>query len=544
LKTVYLSNSNGNNTVGLFLLALLAILIVWLATSLGIGINPDSTVYIDAARSLLEGHGLFVLTGSGDMKPLTHYPPLYPALLALLTHAGSLLGGVSIETVARVLNSFLFGASVLLVGFTVKDYARNSYWLPVLGALLTLTAPDTVGIHTFALTEGLFIFLSLSGLVSLSRYIQTKRGAWLVVSAAAIAMALLTRYVGIALIFTGVFVLLIVNGRTLRCRCTEALSFGLISCAPMALWAVRNMRLGSGVSDREFVFHPAGLRQIAAGFSTVSTWLLAGKVRTDLRIFFFVVEIVAASLFVYYLRRRRRAQVLVQKNNSDKADPVETLRPRAGSSPLAIILLVFIVSYLGFLIFTASFVDADTVPDARALAPVHVAAIVLVCGLAWKAFEFFRERRVIRTTFVALAIVFVVSYSTRGAIWFIQTRQDGQGYASRAWKESETISRIRNLPAGVPIYSNGYDAIHYLADRPAVYIPEKIKHGTGRDNENYEAEVESMGRALKERSGVLVYFNKFPERWFLPSDAELKEQLKLRGVETNPDGSIYVGTDR
>jgi hypothetical protein len=380
--------------------------------------------------------------------------------------------------------------------------------------------------------------------VSLSRYIQTKERAWLVVSAAAIAMALLTRYVGIALIFTGVLVLLIVNGRTLRRRCTEALSFGLISCAPMVLWAVRNFRLGSGVSDREFVFHPAGLRKIAAGLSTVSTWLLLGKVRTDLRIFFFVVEIVAASLFVYYLRRRRRAQVLAQKNHRDEAASGETLRRGADSSPLAIILLVFIVSYLGFLIFTASFVDADTVPDARALAPVHVAAIVLFCGLAWKAFEFFRERKAIRTTFVALAIVFVVSYSTRGAIWFIQTRQDGQGYTSRAWKESETIARIRNLPNSIPIYSNGYDAIYYLTNRPAIYLPEKVKHGTGRDNENYEAEVQSMGRVLKEGSGVLVYFNKFPERWFLPSESELKQQLKLRGVETNSDGSIYVATDR
>jgi hypothetical protein len=543
LKTVYLNNSNANNTVPLYLLAVLAILIVSLATPFGIGINPDSTVYIDAARNLLEGQGLVVLTGSGEMNPLTHYPPLYPAVLALFTRAGSLLAGVSIESVARVLNSFLLGANLLLVGVAIKDYVRDSYWLPFLGALLTLTAPDVVGIHTFALTEGLFIFLSLSGLVSLSRYLQTKRGPCLVVSAAAIAMALLTRYVGIALIFTGVFILLIINGRTLRRRCLEALIFGLISCAPMALWVVRNTRSGEGLSDREFVFHSAGLRQIVAGFSTVASWLLLGKVRTDLRIIFFVVEIAAASLFIYYLRRRRRAHILVQENHPEKASAGETLR-MGRSSPLPIILLIFIVSYIGFLIFTALFVDADTVPDARALVPVHVAAIVLVCGLAGKTFEFFSERRTIRTTFVTIAIVFVVSYSIRGAIWFTPTRQDGQGYASRAWKESETISHIKNLPPGVPIYSNGYDAIHYLTNRPAIYISEKVKHGTGRVNENYKSEVESMGRALDERSGVLVYFNKFPERWFLPSESELKQQLNLRSVEINSDGAVYVGTDR
>jgi hypothetical protein len=538
-----LTKTTGNNTAVLVLLAGLAVVIVWLATRFGIGVMPDSTVYLDAARNLLQGRGLVVLTGRGQFRPLTHYPPVYPAVLALLTRAGSLLGGVSIETVARVLNSFLFGANVLLVAIAIRDYARDSYWSPLLGALLAFTAPDIAGIHTLALTEGLFIFFSLSGLISLSRYILTRRGAWLVLSSVAIAMALLTRYVGIALVFTGVLVLLFVNGRNFGRRCLDALGFGLIACAPMALWAIRSIRVGEGVSDREFVFHPAGLRQIVVGLSTVSSWLLLGKVRSDLRIFFFVVEIVAAGLFVFYLRRRRQAQVAVEEYHPDNAATGGIFRTRRGSSPLLIILLIFIVSYLAFLIFTASFVDADTVLDARALLPVHVAAIVLVCGLARKTFESFKERSAIRTTFVALAIIFVVSYSTRGAIWFMHTRQDGQGYASRAWRESETITQVKKLPAGVPIYSNAYDAIYYLTNRPAIYIPEKVKHGTGLDNENYATEVASMGREIKERNGVLVYFYTLPERWFLPSEAELKQQLNLRNMDINSDGSVYAGTD-
>lgn len=530
----------------LFLLAVLAIVTVWLATPFGIGINPDSTVYIDAARNLLNDRGLVALTGRGEFKPLTHYPPLYPSVLALLTRVGFLLGGLSIESVARVLNSFLFGANVLLVGIAIRSYVRDSFWLPILGALLTLTAPDIAGIHTFALTEGLFIFLSLSGLVSLSRFIESERRAWLTASAAVIALALLTRYVGVTLVLTGVLVLLFVNGRSLRRRCFDALGFGLIACAPMALWAVRNMRVGSGMTDREYGFHLVRLRQIAAGLSTVSSWLLLGKVRTDYRAIFFVVEVAAASLFVIYLLRRSRANALVNKDHPDDAaaDEARALRKRRSSSPLPIIFLVFIVSYVAFLIFTAFFVDADTVLDARALVPVHVAAIVLVSGLAWKVSESFRPRRSIQIAFVALAIMLLGSYSIRGAMWFMQARQDGQGYASRAWKESETIAHVKNLPAGVPIYSNGYDAIHYLTHRPAIYLPEKVKHSTGRENEIYDAEVESMGKALTERSGLLVYFNTFPERWFLPSEVELKQRLKLRSVGTNFDGSVYEWTDR
>jgi 4-amino-4-deoxy-L-arabinose transferase-like glycosyltransferase len=526
----------------LLLLALTAVAIVILATRFGIGITSDSTVYLEAGRNLLNGRGLIALTAKGELEPLTHYPPLYPAILALLTRVGFLLGGLSIESTARVLNSFLFSANVLLVGIALRRYARDSYWLPILGALLTLTAPDIIAIHTFALTEGLFIFLGLSGLVFLSRFIDTDQRAWLIASAAVIALALLTRYVGVTLALTGVLVLLFVNGRTLRRRCSDALFFGLIACAPMALWAVRNMGHSSGMTDREFGFHPVRLRQIVAGFSTVSTWLLLGKVRTDYRIVVFVAEVVAASLFVIHLLRRTRASALGNKEHPDiaTADEAGTLRKRR-SSLLPIIILVFIVAYVAFLIFTAFFVDADTVLDHRTLVPVHVAAIILICALAWKVFATLREVRPPRIAFVALAIILLGSYSIRLGGWLIEARQDGQGYASRAWKESKTIARVKNLPAGVTIYSNGYDAIYYLTGRPAIYLPEKTNHNTGRPNENYETEVEEMRRDLEQGKTVLVYLKTLPERWFLPSEAELVQRLRPRRVEPTVDGSILSG---
>jgi hypothetical protein len=540
------SQFSKTNDLGIvFALAVLAAIVIWLATRFGIGVTPDSTVYIDAAQKLLDGRGLVVLKASGEWKPLTHYPPLYPSVLALLARVGDFLGGFSIETVARSLNSVLFGANVLLVGMAIRSYARDSYRLPILGAALTLTAPDIAGIHTFALTEGLFIFLSLSGLFSLARFIDTGRRAWLIASAAVIALALLTRYVGVTLVFTGVLVLLFVNGRTFRKRCFDALSFGLIACLPMALWVVRNMHVGDGSTDREYDFHLVRLRQIAAGLSTVSAWLLLGKVRTDYRVIFFVVEVAATSLFVIYVLRKSRANALVYKDHPDDAAAEEAgeLDKSRSPSPLPIVFLVFIVSYVAFLIFTTFFVDADTVLDDRALVSVHVAAIILGSCFAWKIFVPVEQRRAIRLAFVVLAIVFVGSYAFRGARWFLRVRQDGQVYSSRAWRESETIARIRNLPVGVPIYSNGYDAVYYFTGRPAIYIPEKINHATGRQNENYESEVKKMSTDLKQRNAALVYFHTLPERWFLPSEAELVQRVKPRRAESNLDGSIFTGGD-
>jgi hypothetical protein len=203
------------------------------------------------------------------------------------------------------------------------------------------------------------------------------------------------------------------------------------------------------------------------------------------------------------------------------------------------ILAVFTVCYLLFLVFTSSFIDADTVFDSRALAPVHVTAIVLGCCLAWKLVRPLKDRHPLRIAFVALAIILLGSYTTRSARWFIQARRDGQGYASRAWTESKIVAHVTRLPAAVPIYSNAYDALYYLTGRPAIYLPEKVIHGTGRENQNYETELESMHRVMEDRGGLLVYFNSMPERWFLPSESDLKSRLPLTEIVSAPDGSIY-----
>ena len=80
------------------------------ATRLGAGISPDSTVYVDAANNLKMGRGLSVQSGPDEFTPLTHFPPLFPALLALL---GSL--GFDASSGARWLNVLLFGGNIFLL---------------------------------------------------------------------------------------------------------------------------------------------------------------------------------------------------------------------------------------------------------------------------------------------------------------------------------------------------------------------------------------------------------------------------------------------
>src|SRR5947199_2924884 len=106
-----MSNQSLKAVVVIVFLGVAGALIILLMTPHGVGITPDSTVYLDAAASLSRGAGLNVWSNAGELTPLTHYPPLYSSLLALLGKAGATL-----EVSARLLNAILFAITILLVG--------------------------------------------------------------------------------------------------------------------------------------------------------------------------------------------------------------------------------------------------------------------------------------------------------------------------------------------------------------------------------------------------------------------------------------------
>lgn len=507
--------------------ALLAVLIVILVTKFGIGITPDSTVYIEAARNLLNGRGLIALTAKGELGPMTHYPPLYSSLLALIG-----LTQITIEVAARWLQAILLGANVLMVGLTIARYARDSFWLPIVGALLMLTAPDVLSIHALVLTEPLFILLAVSCLVTLARFLETDRWWFLLIAAALAALAVLTRYVGAAVIITGLIALLLVGKHDWRKRFGSAIVFGAVACAPILMWMLRNSRLTGGPTDRQMVIHSPGLKQIVVAMSTLSSWLLLGKVRGDLRVGFFIAEVVMAAFFVLYLLKESR------QSSGGSVSAGITHHPGPDVAKLSLVLVIFIISYVGFLVITATLFDI-VMFDERTLVPVHVVSIILVIGLVARLLPRVQTRRAIRLAFSLMALALLDSYTLRAANWFTQTRPDGQYYAGSIWKDSNTIARLRSLPPNIPIYSNGYDAIYYLTGRPAVLIPAKTVFVTGQPNQDYEAELERMRRALRDQRGVLVYFNTLPERWFLPTESELKTRLSLTEIAKSSDGSIW-----
>ena len=151
-------------TCMLAILAISAMAILYISTPVGAGLANDSVAYIAGARSLLLGKGYSDIWLDSSLEPVTHYPPL----LSLSLSALGLLGIDPLRG-ARILNIFLFGINTALMGLLGWRMTRSSMAAVWLAALFMLNAA-MLRVHVFALSEPLYLFLSLLAFLCFDHY--------------------------------------------------------------------------------------------------------------------------------------------------------------------------------------------------------------------------------------------------------------------------------------------------------------------------------------------------------------------------------------
>jgi len=221
-------------------------------TSNGSGISPDSLGYIETSQSLLEGKGFYYLG-----EPMTHWPPVYPSLLALV----GFFQDDKIQ-VARWLNAFIYAINIFLIGFCAYTFTRRSLLALSCAVLLFMSSETMISIHSMAWTEPLFILFLLSGILLLSIYIVRSKIYALVFASLSIGLAFATRYIGITL-FPAVFICILLLGRhSFVNKIRDMLILSFISLAPIAIWMARNALFTDNLTDRSIIFHPITLSDI------------------------------------------------------------------------------------------------------------------------------------------------------------------------------------------------------------------------------------------------------------------------------------------
>ena len=481
----------------------------------GLGLSPDSVVYIGAARSLLTGHGFTLPGESALFSPITHYPPLYSSLLALIgSLAADPLDG------AIWLNVAAFSTNIYVAGFLLFA-VLGSWQLALLASLFTLTAFPLVQAHTMAWSEALFIMLELLSILLLLRHLEKPRTQSLLLASAVAGVSLLCRYAGFALVASGILGIVFLGAREQRDKLIDAGLFAGIAVLPTALWAARNWHLGGNTFNRNVSFHPIGLEKIFDIPAVLGGWFSFWLPTYDAPVILWFALVITG--FVLPFRHFRKAKFLDLRQ----------------TDTLLVFILIVVVSYLAMLSLSLSFLDAQIPVDSRTLSPIYVPSMILLIALSAR-FVFARESLLHARLLVSACLALLLAAQLQSSVnWLRFNHQNGIGYAGRVWRESQTLNRLKRMMPATVLFSNAPDVLYTLLNEPAVMIPRKTHTDTNLPNRQYLAQTAELTRRLKEESGLLVYLHRVDWRWYLPAAEELERTLSLHVVARENDGVIY-----
>jgi hypothetical protein len=494
-------------------------------TRQGIGTSPDSVVYLGSARNLLDGYGLSVPYGPAINLPMTHYPPLYPLLIALSgAFSADLLQG------ARVIHILLFGANLFLIGLIINSLLPGNLWMLAVGLALMFASQTMLIIHAMAWSEPLFIFLGFSGLYFLANYLRLSQRLQLSVSAVLIGLTFLTRYAGVAFLMSGALAILLFGRKSLRHKFIDVILFGAVSCLPTAVWMVRNMILSGTLTNRELLFHPINTGHLVQFVDILSTWVsvplsIPAKARLVLLLGAF-----AFALWFYFWQRHKRAGSAPRGDSSSG---------QAKTPELLMVIVLFVIIYIFFIIFSISFIDANTPIDERILSPVFVGGWIVILYLAGRFLVLKEVPRFAKLLAILALGLISFSYLLQGVEWLSENQSTGFGYSGLKWEQSETLNQVMNLSPGLLVYTNRPEPIYLASSRPVMQLPNSQNSATQQGNPQYRLELEQVREQLEQAGGIVVYFTELPQS-SISEEEHLREILGLCLWMESGDGRIYT----
>lgn len=483
------------------LLAVLGTFLVLYATPQGLGLSDDSIGYIAGARSILSGDG-YRASWLASNKPVTHFPPGFSSVLALVG-----LSGLDPLRGTRFVNSLLFGANIFLLGLIGWRMTKSQVAGIVL-ALLFLANASLFRIHTTAMSEPLYIFLTLASFLSFSQYFPlslqsrgdalslSKEGAgriWLIISAILTAFAYLTRYAGLALLATFIVALILLHDTWHKRLISAGIFLG--GFIPFALaWGIRNRLLADSATNRTIVFHPITLENLQMAIYNFSVFLMPfedwrrGLMRIP-NLFSAIIAFVFMVLLVW-----------VAFKGLKKFFKPATEMPEV----LSFISILYAFGYLSSIFVTMTWFDAATKFQLRIIAPVFVSLLTMLVFLGYWLWQ--KQKTHWRVTSIVLALsIFALSIHGISAA-ITQLRKGGQGYASFRWFDSEAMEFLRGLPEDTRIYSNQVGPVYLYTGRAGYVLPDLVDAVTGLPRGRYEEGVADLKEDVLSGEAALALF--------------------------------------
>jgi hypothetical protein len=482
----------------------IAAIFILIATNDGLILSHDSVAYIAVVRSLLEGHGLVIPYGYAHPIPLTHWPPLYPLVLALFSAVTGTVTGA-----ARWLTVILFVLNTVMVGSLARKYGGSAA-AGYAAACLFAFSREMWQLHDMLMAEPLFFLLILLFVYFLDEYLLTGKFALLLVSATLVGLSQVTRYAGLPFVAWGAIVVFVARRNPMRAR-VEAIVWALVAIAPMVLLTAWKRFQPYKVPEPALSWHmppPEFWTQFLVG--TGNAFVPEGL--PGRRWVMTAVCVLFVPFCVGYLWRN------------------------SGFSEIRTKYLVALITFnAAFLLGVGLFVYAN-LDVQRAAAPISILLIILVssCG----------ARLLRRPAIVAAVCAAILVPKLPSLYWWVdESARHGEGLIGPSVVRSETIAYIRQLPPGLVIYTNLPEPVYMLTGRNARFVPFAASPNTGAplSARETESQLDEIKQQVRLGSVVAVYFSNDPVRlpWMITGPALAAHCGFTRVIEFE-DATIYL----
>ncbi len=439
-------------------IGLLAVSGIWLltfSTPFGLGLNDDSIAYIAGARSILDGQGYREawLVSNGLV---THFPPGFPAVLAVI----GFMTGLDPLRGTRALNGLLFGLNIALSGW-IGWRMTGSRIAGILAATFVLLNSSLLYIHTQAMSEPLYIFLSLLVFLLLDHYFERSNLYIIIALGVVLGWAYLARYAALSLLATMIATMLILHDNWRR----RLSNIGILSLSAFPwifAWSIRNRVVGGSFTNRVLGWHPITFQNWRKAKGTFTNFLLPveewQRVLSNIPNFFTIVFISIGLVLLIW--------VIVQ-GLPRLFKPAKYAQPHT----LPFVNGLYVIAYLLTLFITMTLFDAATKFQVRILSPIFISLILLMVTLG--TWLWHRKNTTWKIIVLLLAVGFLGMFAYVQIISVQDWRKGGDAFTGEKWSASEAITALSEISPDVLIISNEPGVIYLYTGRPSGILPKK-----------------------------------------------------------------------
>ena len=490
-------------TLAIAMLAGLAMVLFTLGTWWGIGLRPDSALYL------------------GLWEESRHQQaPLYGWLIDL-----GAAGGIDRKSTAWLLNGVLLLFNLYLFLRLLAE-AGATFPAQLTATILVIFLPQFIYVHQTVLSEPLFLSCLLVSYLFTARYLETRDRKSLYLGAVFASAMVLTRFAGIPIVGAGALALLLYGRGGFKQRLSDSLLFGFIAVGIFTIWLLSDrLSGGSGVGrEAAFLGNPSveTFRHMLGAFTA---YFLPSFVPSILSAVI-LLAVAAGLIWLGWVALRPKA--------AGQGRPVPAV---------ARLSILFFVAYLSFLVLTLFIEHALTI-QGRYLLPLYVSGLLLAFSILGQGSSMFKSKWARRIAVAAVCGLIFVN-AGRGVATTYSFMLEGNFYASPNWYGSPTLARLATMDSDLRVYSNAPDAILLLSERKAEFWPQLFDRRTGMElpDRPLEAQVASLGRELRNGQAIVVSFEPVTWRFYLMKEERLVEQLGLALLYGEADGRIYgMGT--